>query len=173
MIDGLGDPIDGKGPLLAERFVHADMTAPDPMRRRRVDQPFVTGQRVIDGFLSLGRGQRVGLFAGSGVGKSTLLGEIAKGSIADVTVIAMIGERGREVAPFLEDCLGDAGRQRAVTVVATSDQTPLMRVRAAQSAVAIANDYREQGANVLFLLDSATQCGNGPARSRFAAGRAA
>jgi flagellum-specific ATP synthase len=124
----------------------------------------VTGQRAIDGLLTCGQGQRVGIFAGSGVGKSTLLGEIAKGSDADVNVIALIGERGREVKPFLEDCLGPEGMARSVVVVATCEQSPLMRVRAAQAAIAMADHFRAdgvgpdgRGANVLFMLDSLTR----------------
>ena len=107
--------------------------------------------------MTCGWGQRVGIFSGSGVGKSTLLGEIAKGSDADVNVIALIGERGREVLPFLEDCLGPRGMQKSVVIVATCDQTPLMRVRAAHVALTIADFYREGGANVLLILDSLTR----------------
>ena len=129
VIDGLGRPLDGRGALRGcpLRAVHA----PGRLRsaRQRISTPFVTGQRVIDGLLTCGKGQRVGIFAGSGVGKSTLLAEIANGSNADVNVIALIGERGREVRPFLEDCLGAEGLKRSVVVVATSDQSPLMRVR--------------------------------------------
>jgi flagellum-specific ATP synthase len=117
----------------------------------------VTGIRAIDSVLTCGQGQRIGIFAGAGVGKSTLLGEIAKGSEADVNVIALIGERGREVAPFLEDNLGPEGMARSVVIVATSDQTPLMRVRASQAAIAIADYFRAGGANVLFMIDSLTR----------------
>ncbi len=131
--------------------------APSALERSRIREPFVTGQRAIDGLLTLGRGQRIGIFAGSGVGKSVLLGEIAKGAESDLNVIALIGERGREVRSFLEDCLGPTGLARSVVVVATSDQSPLMRVRAAQSAITMANYFREQGANVLFVLDSLTR----------------
>jgi flagellum-specific ATP synthase len=107
--------------------------------------------------LTCGRGQRVGIFAGSGVGKSTLLGEIAKGSEADVSVIALIGERGREVAPFLEDCLGEEGMRRSIVLVATCEQTPLMRVRTTQAAIAIADQFRSVGSNVLLMIDSLTR----------------
>jgi flagellum-specific ATP synthase len=131
--------------------------APPALERQRIRQPFVTGIRAIDSVLTCGRGQRVGIFAGSGVGKSTLLGEIAKGSQADVNVIALIGERGREVAPFLEDCLGPDGMERSVVIVATCEQTPLMRVRASQAAIAIADYFRDSGANVLFMIDSLTR----------------
>lgn len=157
VLDGLGRPLDQKPAL--DRCTRRPLGAgaPTPMERARVREPFVTSQRAIDGLLTLGRGQRVGIFAGSGVGKTTLLGEIARGAEADVTVLALIGERGREVKPFLDDCLGDAGMARAVVVVATCDQTPLMRVRAAQAALTMADDFRMQGANVLFMLDSLTR----------------
>lgn len=156
-VDGLGRPLDEHGPLLGCAPRPARLDVPSPLRRARIRKVFVTGQRAIDGLLTLGRGQRVGIFAGSGVGKSTLLGEIAKGSDADVNVIALIGERGREVGPFIEDCVGAAGMQRSVVVVATCDQTPLMRVRAAEYALAIADSFREQGGHVLLMLDSMTR----------------
>ena len=127
------------------------------MERQRIRDPFVTGIRSIDSMLTCGGGQRIGIFAGSGVGKSTLLGEVAKGSEADVNVIALIGERGREVAPFLEDVLGPEGMARSVVIVATCDQTPLMRVRAAQSAIAIADYFRSEDQHVLFVIDSLTR----------------
>jgi flagellum-specific ATP synthase len=127
------------------------------MERARVRQPFITGQRAIDGLLTLGQGQRMGIFAGSGVGKSTLLGEIAKGCEADINVIALIGERGREVRPFLDDCLGPEGMKKSVVVLATCDQTPLMRVRASQTATAIADHFRANGQNVLLMMDSLTR----------------
>lgn len=159
ILDGLGRPVDGRGPLFGcpERVV--SLTAPKPMTRARVTQPLVTGQRAIDGLLTCGRGQRVGIFSGSGVGKSTLLGEIAKGSSADVNVIALIGERGPEVRPFLDDCLGPEGIKKSVLIVATCEQTPLMRVRGAQLAIAIADYFRQQGTHVLFMIDSLTRLG--------------
>jgi flagellum-specific ATP synthase len=157
VVDGLGRPIDSQGSLGDCERWPVRHTAPAPLARVRIRQPFVTGQRAIDGLLTIGRGQRVGIFAGSGVGKSTLLGEIAKGAESDVNVIALIGERGREVGPFLEDCLGEKGRSRSAVVVATSDQTPLLRVRAAQAAITMADYFRSQGANVLLMLDSLTR----------------
>jgi flagellum-specific ATP synthase len=157
VLDGLGRPLDGLGPLRTRQSVVPSTLPPSALHRQRVARPFETGQRVIDGMLTLGQGQRVGLFAGSGVGKSTLLGEIAKGAKSDINVIALIGERGREVRPFLDDCLGTTGLARSVTIVSTADQTPLMRVRAAETAVAIADSFRRQGANVLFMLDSMTR----------------
>jgi flagellum-specific ATP synthase len=157
VIDGLGRPIDGKGPITGCRPIPVNRPAPPALDRQRIRDPFVTGVRSIDATLTCGRGQRIGIFAGSGVGKSTLLGEIAKGSQSDVNVIALIGERGREVAPFLEDVLGEEGMARSVVIVATCEQTPLMRVRAAQAAIAIADHYREAGGNVLFVIDSLTR----------------
>lgn len=157
VIDGLGRPIDGKGPITGCRPIPVNRPAPPALDRQRIRDPFVTGIRSIDATLTCGRGQRIGIFAGSGVGKSTLLGEIAKGSQSDVNVIALIGERGREVAPFLEDVLGEEGMARSVVIVATCEQTPLMRVRAAQAAIAIADHYRNAGGNVLFVIDSLTR----------------
>ena len=138
VIDGIGRPIDGRGPLRVRRWRPESAKVPDAMQRTRITEPLVTGQRVIDGLLTIGRGQRVGLFAGSGVGKSTLMGEIAKSAESDVNVIAMVGERGREVRPFIEDCLGDLGLARSVVVVATSDQTPLMRIYRNRASAEIA-----------------------------------
>ncbi len=157
VIDALGQPLDSLGCLRCRKRLPIFNSSPPPMARQRIRQPFVTGQRVIDGLLTCGQGQRVGLFSGSGVGKSTLLGEIAKGASSDVNVIALIGERGREVRPFLDDCLGSEGLARSVTVVSTADETPLMRVRAAQAAITIADGFRRRGANVLLLLDSMTR----------------
>ena len=157
VLDGLGRPIDGKGPLAGCWPAPLSAHAPAPLDRQRIREPFVTGQRAIDAMLTFGRGQRVGLFSGSGVGKSTLLGEIAKGSAADLNVIALVGERGREVRPFLDDCLGPSGLQRSVVVVATSDQPALMRVRAAANAVAIADSFRREAKHVLLLMDSLTR----------------
>ena len=156
VIDGLGRPLD-RGPTLerCERK-QVQLDAPHALSRPRIEEPFVTGQRVIDGLIPFGRGQRVALMAGSGVGKSTLLGEIAKGSDADVNVVAMIGERGREVQPFIEDCLGN-GLQKSVVIVATSEQPALMRVRAAQAAVTIADSFRRSGRQVLLMVDSLTR----------------
>jgi len=157
VIDGIGRPIDNAGPLQTTRSCREQALVPGPMSRSRITTPLVTGQRVIDGLNTIGRGQRVGLFAGSGVGKSTLMGEIARGASSDVNVIVLVGERGREVRPFIEDCLGDAGRKRSVVIVATSDETPLMRIKSVLTAVTVAEDFRNQGADVLFFLDSITR----------------
>lgn len=156
VIDGLGRPIDERGPLERCSFRTLQLEAPSPLKRTRIREVFVTGVRAIDGLLTLGRGQRVGIFSGSGVGKSTLLGEIAKGSDAEINVIALIGERGGEVKPFIEDCLG-AGLEKSVVVVATCDDPPLMRVRAAQMALAIADSFRSTGRHVLLMADSLTR----------------
>jgi flagellum-specific ATP synthase len=157
ILDGLGRPMDDRGPLTDCSWRTAGQQSPAPLGRARIAKPLVTGQRAIDGLLTLGWGQRVGIFSGSGVGKSTLLGEIAKGSSADINIIALIGERGREVRPFLEDCVGAKGMEKSVVLVATCDQSPLMRVRAVQMALSIADSFREAGANVLLMLDSLTR----------------
>lgn len=158
VINGLGAPIDGKGPLGCHRRVEAKAAGPPPaLERPRISRPLVTGIRVVDALLTFGLGQRIALLAGSGVGKSTFLGEIAKGSSADVNVVALIGERGREVKPFIDDCLGEEGLRKSIVIVSTSDEQPLMRVRAANSALAIANHFRTNGKNVLFLFDSITR----------------
>ncbi|MEO2018095.1 MAG: FliI/YscN family ATPase [Fuerstiella sp.] len=156
VLDGLARPVDGLGPIRCPQSRPEEATVPAAMDRIRIHEPLTTGQRVIDGLISIGRGQRIGLFAGSGVGKSTLLGEIAKGANADVNVIVLVGERGREVRPFIEDCLGDEGRKQSVVVVATSDQTPLMRIKSVLTAVTIAESFRDEGKDVLFFLDSVT-----------------
>lgn len=154
VIDGLGRPIDGASQPATRRSRPTHSAPPDSLRRQRIQHPLVTGQRCIDSMLTVGMGQRIGLFAGSGVGKSTLLGEIARHSNAEVNVVALVGERGREVRPFIEDSLQQTGLQRSVVVVATSDESPLMRINAVLTAIAIAEDFRDRGANVLFFLDS-------------------
>jgi flagellum-specific ATP synthase len=157
VIDGFGDPMDGKGSLgtLTRRPLHA--AAPDPLRRGLIRQPLETGVRVLDGMLTFGLGQRVGLMAGSGVGKSTLLGMIARRSSATINVIALIGERGREVREFLEDVLGPEGLARSVVVVVTSDKAPVLQVRGAFVAATIADWFRDQGHDVMFFMDSSTR----------------
>ena len=156
VVDGLGRPIDGLGPVGGE-WVDLDSPVPHPMRRRRIDTPLPLGVRAVDTMLACGRGQRVGIFAGSGVGKSTTLGMMARGTAADVIVVGLVGERGREVREFLEDDLGPAGRERSCVVVATSDEPPLVRLRAAFTATRIAEWFRDQGADVLLLVDSLTR----------------
>src|SRR5206468_11751085 len=141
-------PIDGKGPIDGGVVVPVDRDPEAALDRRPVSRPLATGVRVLDGLLTLGEGQRVGLFAGSGVGKSTLLGAIARGTSADVGVVALVGERGREVGEFLEHALGEEGRRRSVVVVATSDVSAFERLRAAQVATAYAEHFRDQGRSV-------------------------
>lgn len=157
VLDGLGRPIDGKGPISGGAIVPVDADPPRALERRPVSRPLPTGVRVLDGLLTMGEGQRVGLFAGSGVGKSTLLGAIARGTAADVVVVALVGERGREVSEFLEHALGEEGRRRSVVVVATSDVAALERLRAAQVATAFAEHFRDQGMSVMLLVDSVTR----------------
>ena len=157
VVDGLGRPIDGKGPIEGGDVVPVDRDPEAAMSRRPVDRPIATGVRVIDGLLTLGEGQRIGLFAGSGVGKSTLLGAIARGVEADGVGVALVGERGREVGEFLERSLGEEGRARSVVVVATSDVAALERLRAAQVATAYAEHFRDQGKRVMLLVDSVTR----------------
>jgi flagellum-specific ATP synthase len=157
VLDGLGRPIDGKGPLNGGRRPVGAGTAPDPLTRSAVDTPFPTGVRTIDGLLTCGRGQRIGIFAGSGVGKSTLLGMIARYAAADVNVICLVGERGREVREFLDRDLGVAGLARSVIVVATSDAPAMVRIKATWVATAIAEAFRDEGHDVLLLMDSVTR----------------
>lgn len=157
LLNGIGEPIDGK-PLprgLIEWSVDRD--CPDPFTRRRIEKPLALGIKAIDGLLTVGTGQRIGLFAGSGVGKSTLMGQITRQVAADMSVVCLVGERGREVREFMEDSLGEEGLKRAVVVCATSDQPSLVRLRCAFVATAIAEYFRERGGNVLFMLDTVTR----------------
>jgi type III secretion protein N (ATPase) len=156
VVDGLGRPLDGQAAITGA-LVPVDRTPPAALGRRPVAEPLATGIRVIDGLLTLGQGQRIGLFAGSGVGKSTLLGAIARGTAADVVVVALVGERGREVGEFLERSLGLEGRKKSVVVVATSDAPALERLRAAQVATAYAEYFRDRGRSVMLLVDSVTR----------------
>jgi flagellum-specific ATP synthase len=157
VIDAFGHPIDGRG--LVDSAFHRPVVAtpPAPLARQPVDRPLATGVRAIDAFLTAGRGQRIGIFSGSGVGKSMLLGMIARSSAADVNVIALVGERGREVRQFIERDLGAEGLARSVVVVATSDKTALTRIKAALAAMTIAEAFRDAGKNVMVLMDSVTR----------------
>ena len=157
VVDGRIRPIDGKGPVQTEerRPVHA--AAPHPLQRRRITEPIATGIKVIDALCTCGKGQRMGVFSGAGVGKSTLLGMIARYTSADVNVISLVGERGREVNEFLERDLGSEGLKRSVVVVATGEQPPLLRVKAAFHSAAIAEFFRDQGLDVMWLMDSVTR----------------
>lgn len=157
VIDSLGQPLDGLGPLNADHQVSANFLPPHPLKRQRINQVFQTGVKAIDTFIPCGRGQRLGIFAGSGVGKSTLLGMIASRAESDVNVIALIGERGREVREFLEKDLDEAGRKRSVIIVATSNEPALARVKGAFAAMAVAEHFRDQGKNVLLMMDSVTR----------------
>ncbi len=157
VLDGLGRPIDGLGPI--GDAVPAEITGlpPDAMRRRRVTDALGMGVRSIDGLLTCGKGQRIGIFAGSGVGKSTILGMIARNTTADVNVIALVGERGKEVRDFIERDLGEAGLKRSVVIVATSDQPALVRIKAAYVATRIAEFFRDAGLDVMLMMDSVTR----------------
>ncbi|WP_146364186.1 FliI/YscN family ATPase [Arthrobacter yangruifuii] len=157
VLDGLGRPIDGKGPLQIEALVPLDHDTPSAMLRARIDTPLQLGVRAMDTLTTVGRGQRMGLFAGSGVGKSSLLSMIARGTDAEVSVIALVGERGREVREFLEDDLGAEGLARSIVVVSTSDEPALMRLRAAFVATRIAESFRDRGADVMLMMDSLTR----------------
>ncbi len=170
VLDGLGNPIDGKGPLEGEEVRGIENVSPCPMNRDMIDSPLSLGIRSIDGLLTCGKGQRVGIFAGSGVGKSVLLGEIANASEATVNVVALVGERGREVREFLEKDLGPEGLARSVVVVATSDSAPIQRVKAAFVAATIAEYFRDQGADVLFMMDSLTRLAQAQREIGLAAG---
>src|SRR5579884_2126753 len=157
VIDGLGRPIDGRGPIEAARRYPTTADSPHPLQRSRINEVLATGVRALDGLLTVGKGQRMGIFAGSGVGKSTLLGMIAKNTVSDVSVIALIGERGREVREFIERDLGEEGLKRSVVVVSTSDQPALVRIKAAFVATTIAEFFRDQGLDVMFMMDSVTR----------------
>lgn len=157
VINGLGEPLDGEGRLDAERHVTLNLAPPHPLKRQRISAPFQTGVKALDTFLPCGRGQRLGIFAGSGVGKSTLLGMIARQADADVNVVALIGERGREVREFLEKDLGPDGLRKSVVVVATSNEPALARIKGAFLAMAIAEHFRDEGKSVLLLMDSVTR----------------
>lgn len=156
VIDPAGNPLDGKGDYRATKSVPIDGSAPLPLTRVPIREPLGCGIRAIDGFMTCGRGQRIGIFGGSGVGKSTLIGMMARGTSADMTVLALVGERGREVGEFLE-VLGEEGLRRAVVIVSTSDQSPLLRIRAALAATAVAEYFASLGKNVLLVADSLTR----------------
>ncbi len=157
VVDGIGRPMDGKGPVAASAYYPLYASPPHPLRRELIRTPLAVGIKALDGLLTLGKGQRVGIFSGSGVGKSTLLGMIARNTLADVNVIALVGERGREVREFVDRDLGEEGLKRSVVVVATSDQPPLVRLKASLTATAIAEYFRDQGAAVLLMMDSVTR----------------
>lgn len=157
VLDGRGNALDGLPLSVAAQPIPVRRPPPSPLERAPIERVLSTGIRAIDGLFTLGRGQRIGLFAGAGVGKSELLAQLARSTEADVVVVALVGERGREVGDFLERGLGDAGRRRAVVVVATSDAPPLERIRAGETATAIAEGFRDRGRHVLLLMDSVTR----------------
>ena len=157
VLNGLGEPLDGKGPVTGPAHYPLRASPPNPLSRNRITTPLDLGVRAINGFLTCGRGQKVGIFAGSGVGKSVLLGMISRYTQADVNVIALIGERGREVNEFLERDLGAEALKRSVVIVATSDQPPMVRLRASLVATCIAEYFRDQGQQVLLMMDSLTR----------------
>lgn len=157
VIDGLGEPMDGKPRPVPDRKYSIHNDPPNPLLRNKIDKPMPLGIRAIDGLLTVGKGQRMGIFAGSGVGKSTLLGMIARSTSADVNVIALVGERGREVREFIENDLGEEGLKRSVVVVATSEKPALVRVKAALVATTIAEYFRDTGRDVVLMMDSVTR----------------
>lgn len=157
VIDGLGKPIDNKGPVKTEKYYPVSNTPPNPLNRKKIREVLPLGVKAIDGLLTCGKGQRIGIFAGSGVGKSTLMGMIARNAESDINVIGLIGERGREVREFIENDLKEEGLARSVLVVATSDQPALVRMKAAMLTTAIAEYFRDKGKNVTMLMDSLTR----------------
>ena len=157
VLDGLGVPIDGQGPLRFSALYPVSNSPPNPLARKRITEVLDLGIKSIDGLLTCGKGQRIGIFSGSGVGKSTLLGMIARNTSADINVIGLIGERGREVREFIENDLGEEGLKRSVVVAATSDQPALVRLKSAQLVTAIAEFFRSQGKDVILMMDSLTR----------------
>lgn len=157
VLDGLGNPMDDKGPILTDLEYPLQAPPPPPLTRPRINESLYVGVRAIDGLITMGQGQRIGIMAGSGVGKSTLLSMIARNTEADISVIALVGERGREVRDFIERDLGEEGLKRSVVVVATSDQPALVRIKGAMTATAIAEYFRDQGHKVILMMDSVTR----------------
>lgn len=157
VIDGNGKPLDGKGPILTDRKVPLKTEPMNPLKRRPIQQPLDVGVRAINSLITVGQGQRMGLFAGSGVGKSVLLGMMTRGTEADVVVVGLVGERGREVKEFIDEILDDQSRKKAVVVAAPADTSPLLRLKGCETAVTIAEYFRDQGLNVLLLVDSLTR----------------
>jgi FliI/YscN family ATPase len=157
VLNGFGQPVDGKGPLVFSESRRIDNKAVAPMDRTNIREPISTGLRAIDGLHTCGLGQRMGIFSGPGVGKSTLMSSIAKYTSADVSVIALIGERGREVQEFIENALGEEGLKRSVVIISTGDEPPLLRVRAAKVACAVSEYFRDRGLNVMLMMDSLTR----------------
>ncbi|MFT7005724.1 MAG: flagellum-specific ATP synthase [Colwellia sp.] len=157
VINGIGKPLDGKGPIKSDDEYQPDHSPINPLSRRAITEPLDVGVRAINSFITVGKGQRMGLFAGSGVGKSVLMGMMTRGTTADIIVVGLVGERGREVKEFIEEILGEEGRARSVVVAAPADNSPLMRLKGCESAVQISEYFRDKGFNVLLLLDSLTR----------------
>ncbi len=157
VIDGIGTPLDGLGDIITPPNLHYIPKRLNPLARRKISEHLDVGVKAINGLITVGKGQRMGLFAGSGVGKSVLLGMMTRGSVADVTVVGLIGERGREVKEFIEDILGPEGRARSVVVAAPADASPLMRLKGCETALTVAEYFRDQGRDVLLLMDSLTR----------------
>ncbi len=157
VVDGVGNPLDGKGPIKNQDNYQYNSKPMNPLARRAISEPLDVGVRAINSFLTIGQGQRMGLFAGSGVGKSVLMGMMTRGTTADVIVVGLVGERGREVKEFIEEILGEQGRARSVVVAAPADNSPLMRLKGCETAVQISEYFRDQGLNVLLLIDSVTR----------------
>ena len=157
VVDGVGNPLDGLGPLYTENRASLSAEPINPLARKPINEPLDVGIKAINGLLTVGKGQRIGLFAGSGVGKSVTLGMMTRGTTAQVVVVGLIGERGREVKEFIEEILGVEGRQRSVVVAAPADSSPLMRLKGCQTALTIAEYFRDQGLDVLLLMDSLTR----------------
>ncbi len=157
VIDGVGNPLDGLGPIYTEQRASFNAEPINPLARKPISEPLDVGLKAINGLLTVGKGQRIGLFAGSGVGKSVTLGMMTRGTTAQVVVVGLIGERGREVKEFIEEILGEDGRKRSVVVAAPADSSPLMRLKGCQTALAVAEYFRDQGVDVLLLMDSLTR----------------
>ncbi|WP_272164766.1 flagellar protein export ATPase FliI [Vibrio diabolicus] len=157
VIDGVGNPLDGLGPLYTDHRASSNAEPINPLARKPISEPLDVGLKAINGLLTVGKGQRIGLFAGSGVGKSVTLGMMTRGTTAQVVVVGLIGERGREVKEFIEEILGEDGRRRSVVVAAPADASPLMRLKGCQTALTIAEYFRDQGLDVLLLMDSLTR----------------
>ncbi|MDA0144666.1 flagellar protein export ATPase FliI [Vibrio sp. RW] len=157
VIDGVGNPLDGLGPIYTEQRALFNAEPINPLARKPISEPLDVGLKAINGLLTVGKGQRIGLFAGSGVGKSVTLGMMTRGTTAQVVVVGLIGERGREVKEFIEEILGEDGRKRSVVVAAPADSSPLMRLKGCQTALAVAEYFRDQGLDVLLLMDSLTR----------------
>ncbi len=157
ILDGLGEPMDRKGELNFETYYAIDRDPPDPVMRPRIKENLPLGVKALDGLLTMGKGQRMGIFSGSGVGKSTLMGMLARNAKADINVITLVGERGREVKDFIEESLGEEGLKRSVVICATSDTPPLIRLKGAMVGTAVAEYFRDQGKDVLFMMDSVTR----------------